>query len=271
MFDPVSKFLIEQYPQDFASWLLGEPAVLSELSSSELSLEPIRADALILLQSDELVLHCEFQTDPDPAIPFRMTDYALRVYRRFPEKRLVQVVIYLRPTESKFVHQAQFSANNLQHQFQVIRLWEQPTEIFMQRPGLLPYAVLSRTNHRSDVLREVAQEIELLPEQRQKANIAAATGILAGLVLDRQLIRRALRSEIMRESVIYQEWREEAQQDEARLLVLRQLKRRLGGLSEEMESRVSALALNQLEDLGEDLLDFATLADLEAWLKRLPK
>lgn len=72
MFDNVSKFLIEQYPQDFASWLLGEPATLSELSPSELSLEPIRADALILLQSNEIVLHCEFQTDPDPTIPFRI-------------------------------------------------------------------------------------------------------------------------------------------------------------------------------------------------------
>ncbi len=33
-----------------ASWLLGEPITLTELSPKELSLEPIRADALILLQ-----------------------------------------------------------------------------------------------------------------------------------------------------------------------------------------------------------------------------
>lgn len=34
---------------------------------------------------------------------FRMADYALRVFRRFPQKRLVQVVIYLRPTDSELV------------------------------------------------------------------------------------------------------------------------------------------------------------------------
>lgn len=52
MFDNVCKFLAESFSADFATWLLGEPITLTELSPSELSLEPIRADALILLQSD---------------------------------------------------------------------------------------------------------------------------------------------------------------------------------------------------------------------------
>ena len=181
------------------------------------------------------------------------------------------MVIYLRPTESELVQQTRFTANNLQHEFQVIRLWEQPTESFLQRPGLLPYAVLSQTPNRSGVLQEVAQAIDSLSEPGQQANLAAATGILAGLVLDKSLIRRLLRREVMRESVIYQEWREEAQQDEARSLVLRQLKRRLGLLSGEVESYINTLVLTQLEDLAEALLDFSTVADLEGWLEQLPK
>lgn len=136
---------------------------------------------------------------------------------------MVQVVIYLRPTESEFPRQTSFTTNNLRHEFQVVRLWEQPTEIFLQRPGLLPYAVLSQTNNRPSILREVAQAINSLPERGQQANVAAATGILAGLVLDEQVIRRLLWRELMRESIIYQEIREEAQQEEARSLVLRQL------------------------------------------------
>ncbi len=59
MFDKVSKFLIEQYSLDFASWLIGEPITLTPLSPSELSLEPIRADALILLQAAKVILHCK--------------------------------------------------------------------------------------------------------------------------------------------------------------------------------------------------------------------
>ncbi|MEO1400186.1 MAG: flagellar assembly protein H, partial [Cyanobacteria bacterium J06635_1] len=57
MFDTVCKFLIETFSTDFASWLLGEPVELTELSPSELSLEPVRADALMLLQSTETILH----------------------------------------------------------------------------------------------------------------------------------------------------------------------------------------------------------------------
>jgi predicted transposase/invertase (TIGR01784 family) len=83
-YDNTCKFIAEQFSADIASWLLGESVVLSRLEPSELSLEPIRADALILLQSRDIVLHCEFQTDPDPDMPFRMLDYRLRVYRRYP-------------------------------------------------------------------------------------------------------------------------------------------------------------------------------------------
>ena len=48
MFDTVYKFLVETFSADFAAWLLGAPIALTELSPAELSLEPIRADALNL-------------------------------------------------------------------------------------------------------------------------------------------------------------------------------------------------------------------------------
>jgi predicted transposase YdaD len=53
MYDDTCRFLAENFSADFASWLLGESITLTELKPSELSLEPIRTDALILLQSDE--------------------------------------------------------------------------------------------------------------------------------------------------------------------------------------------------------------------------
>ena len=74
MFDNVRKFLAETFSADLAQWLLGKLIHLTEMSPSELSLEPIRADSLILLQSEGIVLHIEFQTQPDPSIPFRMLD-----------------------------------------------------------------------------------------------------------------------------------------------------------------------------------------------------
>lgn len=85
-----------------------------------------------LRQSEELILHVEFQTQADVKIPFRMADYRLRAYRRFPNKRMLQVVIYLKETNSEEVYKTTFELEQTIHRFQVIRLWEQPTEIFLQ-------------------------------------------------------------------------------------------------------------------------------------------
>lgn len=62
IYDNVGKFLAERFSRDFANWLLNEPIQLTELKPTELSLNPIRADSLIFLQSEEIVLHIEFQT-----------------------------------------------------------------------------------------------------------------------------------------------------------------------------------------------------------------
>ncbi|WP_242044499.1 DUF4351 domain-containing protein [Anabaena azotica] len=50
-------------------------------------------------------------------------------------------------------------------------------------------------------------------------------------------------------------------------LILKLLKRRLGELSPEIEQHIQSLSLNQLEALGEALLDFATMTDLSDWLQ----
>jgi predicted transposase YdaD len=52
MYDNICKFIAENFKDDLATWLLGSPIKLTELSPTELSSEPIRADSLILLQSD---------------------------------------------------------------------------------------------------------------------------------------------------------------------------------------------------------------------------
>ncbi|ERT03654.1 hypothetical protein M595_6405, partial [Lyngbya aestuarii BL J] len=104
MYDNICKFIAEEFSTDLASWLLGEPIQLTQLSPKELSIEPIRTDALILQQSNNLVLHVEFQTKTEATIPFRMTDYCLRVHRRYPDKEMHQVVIYLKQTASELVY-----------------------------------------------------------------------------------------------------------------------------------------------------------------------
>ncbi len=210
MYDNICKFLVEEFPEDLATWLVGKPVTLTKLNPRELSLEPIRTDSLILLQSDRLILHGEFQTKPHKAIPFRMADYRLRGYRFDPDKEMKQVVIYLKKTASELVYQNTFQLGKLSHSFDIVRLWEQPTKLFLDTPGLLPFAILSKEAAKADVLREVSKKVETIEDRRMQANIAASASILAGLVLDNEIITRLMRREIMRESVVYQEIRKEA-------------------------------------------------------------
>jgi Domain of unknown function (DUF4351) len=51
-----------------------------------------------------------------------------------------------------------------------------------------------------------------------------------------------------------------------RTLILRQLTRRVGDLPTDIATQVQALPLPQLEALGDALLDFNALSDLQAWL-----
>ncbi|CAD5969931.1 hypothetical protein PCC9214_03743 [Planktothrix tepida] len=138
-------------------------------------------------------------------MPFRMLDYRVRVYRRFPQKLMRQVVIYLQRTNSPLVQQNTFKLEKTSHEFEVIRLWEQPTEEFLRVSGLLPFAVLSQTNDPAQVLTQVSQIAEQIADRRVQSNLIAASSILAGLVLETNVIQRIIRSDIMQESTMYQE------------------------------------------------------------------
>ncbi|AHJ29794.1 hypothetical protein NSP_34700 [Nodularia spumigena CCY9414] len=89
-----------------------------------------------------------------------------------------------------------------------------------------------------------------------------------------QLSRREVETMLgitLKETRVYreikEEGREEGREEGERSLVLRQLTRRVGELPQEVRSRVETLSLEQLENLGEALLDFSSMADLQVWLE----
>ncbi len=60
---------------------------------------------------------------------------------------------------------------------------------------------------------------------------------------------------------------EQGRKAEAAAFVQRLIHKKFGTLSSEQETVISGLPLSTLEDLGEALFDFATAADLDAWLQ----
>ncbi|MFN6463452.1 MAG: DUF4351 domain-containing protein [Nostoc sp. DedVER02] len=76
----------------------------------------------------------------------------------------------------------------------------------------------------------------------------------------------------MRLEPLYQRDREQAiqegnKQGEQRL-VIRLLNRRIGEIDTSLIERIQGLSIEQLENLGEALLDFSRVADLETWLNQ---
>ncbi|MBK1988408.1 DUF4351 domain-containing protein [Sphaerospermopsis aphanizomenoides BCCUSP55] len=51
-------------------------------------------------------------------------------------------------------------------------------------------------------------------------------------------------------------------------LVLKQLKKRFGEISEDIQRAITELSIDQLESLGESLLDFTAVDDLINWLQQ---
>jgi predicted transposase YdaD len=67
---------------------------------------------------------------------------------------------------------------------------------------------------------------------------------------------------------VYREAEQQGELKGQQELVIRQLKRRVGNVSIDLEAQIKTLPLAQLEELGEELLDFSQMADLVAWLER---
>ena len=70
----------------------------------------------------------------------------------------------------------------------------------------------------------------------------------------------------LQETRLYQDIKEEGREEGERSLILRLLARRVGTVPDEMRSRINALTLEQLENLGEALLDFESVDELQGWL-----
>ena len=77
----------------------------------------------------------------------------------------------------------------------------------------------------------------------------------------------------LKETQVYREIKEEGREEgreegiqRERMLVLRLLTRKVGELPEDVRQIVETLSLEELENLGEALLDFTSIADLQRWL-----
>jgi predicted transposase YdaD len=268
-YDNACKYLSEKYPMEFARWLLSVEPQQVEVLKTELTLEPIRADSLTFLRTDNRILHIEFQTLPKskPPLDFRTLDYSVRLKRQY-KCSVTQIIIFLKETDNEVVFQEEFRDETTIHRYHVIRMWEQDSALFLNNPALLPLAPLTHTDSPSTLLAQVTEKIAKIPNREERQNIAGCTEILAGLKFEKDVIRQFLREDIMQESVIYQDILQKGKKQEAVKWITSFLNYRFGEVNSSLIAEIQVLSLQKLEDLRNVLFSFPTLADLEVWLKQ---
>jgi predicted transposase/invertase (TIGR01784 family) len=279
-FDNTCKYLSETYPDSFANWLFGTTPESIEVLKTELTIEPIRADFVALFPKQQRMMQIEFQVkgETDPPLPLRMLDYWVRLHRSY-RLPVTQFLVMLQYSTAAAQIESEFQLEGTRHSYQVVKMWEQDPEPFLQDPALLPLAVLCATKNSTQLLSRVAEEVSKIEVLEQQQIISNCTQLLAGLRFKKDLIHQLFRRDIMRESVIYQEileegreegrqeGRQEGQYQEALAMIMRQLQRRIGAVNRQQEAQIRDLSILELEDLGEALLDFSQAADLDVWLR----
>jgi predicted transposase YdaD len=270
-FDNVCKLLAEKYPADFVRWLTADDARNIKVLKTELSIEPIRADSVIFIQTSSQILHIEFQTLTlsKPGIPFRMLDYSVRLKRQY-KCPVSQVVIFLQETDDEIARMQEYVDETTTHRYRSLRMWEQDASLFLGNLALLPLAPLCQTDSPRDLLSQVALEVAKIEERQKRQDTAGYTEILAGLRFEKSLIRQLLSEDIMQESVIYQDILQKGEQKEALKYTLRLLNRRFGEIDSAVVDRIKVLSTEKLEVLGEEFFSFSDVSALIAWLDRSP-
>ena len=276
-FDNVCKLLAEKYPFDFAKWLLPQAPKTIKVLKTELSIEPIRADFVTFLQTENRILHIEFQTNPQskPPIPFRELDYSVRLIRTY-QVPVTQVVIFLQETNDPIVFTEEYVNETTRHRYRVIRMWEQDSALFLNNLALLPLAPLTQTNSPQGLLSQIANNVAKIADRETKQDIAAYTEILAGLRFEKDFIRQLLSEDIMQESVIYQDILQKGERiGEQRGELKGELKfclfllnQRFGEIDSLIVEKVKGLPVEQLENLGAALFNISEVADLVIWLNQ---
>ena len=114
---------------------------------------------------------------------------------------------------------------------------------------------------------EIPEKFASIPEIQTAFSIASRTNLTVKEL--EELEKREMFVEDQRGAII--KGRKEGIIEGQTALILRLLVRRTGEISPEIQTRIQQLSLEQLENLGEILLDFTSQEDLIAWLESVSR
>jgi predicted transposase YdaD len=233
-----------------------------------------RLDGLFIPQSENWnipLIFLEAQMQSDAVFYGRYFAEIFLYLQQYPEKRPWQGLLILH-------NRQQYLGESVPYQ---VLLREQVKCLYLE--DLLPRADISPNLALLKLLvleeaeafhlgRHILEESETQTTFQQRLNLIETILVNKFPYLGTQEILRMLdlKTADITQSRFYQEVVEVGRQEgllagEADL-ILRQLTRKYGALTPEVNQQIKALTIAELGDLGEALLDFVEMSDLEAWL-----
>ena len=248
-----------------------------------------RTDGVLMPQREEEgIWVIEFQAQADPLIYHRLVQEIGLVGERHPTRTVRGFILFAKAafdpgTEPWHSLMARDADAPLRRAYlpDVLRRLAQEVPDHPLLGVFLPYLEddLERLRCRAPAVYSQLQRAPVPPQARQYCLDVFQSWLMArfkGLTLEEILKMlgeltpleetRAYKELVAKgEAIGRREERQEGRQREERL-ILRLLQRRIGPVPDAQQARIAALPIEQLEALGEALLDFTELADLNAWL-----
>ncbi|MEH2043904.1 DUF2887 domain-containing protein [Nostoc sp.] len=270
--DTIFYKLFKQFP-GLLFELVDEPPPEAEnyqFESVEVKETAFRIDGVFLPPADAVsktVFFAEVQFQKDEDLYHRFfSELFLFLYRnsiRYDD--WFGVIIFasrsLEPSSSS-IHRALLESG------QVKRVYLDELGDLRQQPLGLGLMLLTNVTSETEAVEGARFLLEQAQQQSEQAIIDLVTTIIVYKfsTLSREEIATMLGLNLEEPRAI-REAKEEGREEEARSLILRQLNRRVGAVPEQLQRQIQELSVEELEALGDALLDFSTLADLERWLQ----
>ncbi|QLE58895.1 DUF4351 domain-containing protein [Nostoc sp. TCL26-01] len=246
--------------------------LLGKMATTPAIFEPFRNPASIDEISDCISKLIEVKS--------AMRREAKRLQIKIPEAEIPQLWI-LTPTASKNIisgYGGQLKSDWGDGVYFLPKHFRTAIVVIHQLPST-PATLWLRILGRGRVQRQAIDELAALPASHPfvRVTLELLYSLQQNLRIN-QNIETEDRELVMRLAPLYQQDREKARQEGLeqglqqglqqgeQQLILRLLNRRLGNIDVSLIEQIQKLSIAQLEALGEALLDFATITDLESWL-----
>jgi hypothetical protein len=275
-FDATLKDLFTPSPEDLVS-VFGlsdlRPAVPLNVDLSTIS---AATDMAIGLGNPlQEIVDLNFQSGPDPKLVARCHLYNAALHHRFElPVRSVIVLLRIKADASDLTGKLTYASgpNEVQFPYDVIRMWEQPAELFLKAGvNALPLATLCKLpkgrpveDELLDIFRRIELRLATECEHAQAARLRSAAFILLELRPQGENMRSIITEEMLREST-FVKWLEQRAASEIHRVLLRQGKIRFGIPSESAEERLKSINdIGRLERLGDAVVSVNSWDELLA-------